>query len=54
MINGNTFLNWINNPIFPDTGLRVNYIFDAIVQLAAGWGHNFEDQIRSSGTSAVG
>lgn len=53
MVNGDTLFRRIHNPVFADTRLRINAVFYPVVQFAARWGYNLEDEVRSSGASPI-
>ena len=53
-VDDNLFLGWIYDPVFPDTGLGIDHVLQAVVHFAAGRGDNLENEIWGSGASAVG
>ena len=54
LVDDNLFLCRIYDPVFTDTGLRVNHVLQTIVHLTAGRRDNLENEIWGSGASAVG
>ena len=54
MIDSYSLFCRIYDPVLPYTVLRINSIFNSIIQSAAGWRYNFKDKIRSPGASAAG
>ena len=54
MVHGGSFLGRIHDPVFPDAGLGIDRVLQAIVHFAAGRGDNLKNEVRSSGASAVG
>ena len=54
MVHGGSFLGRIHDPVFPDAGLGIDRVLQAIVHFAAGRRDDLENKVRSSGASAVG